>query len=116
MPDLNNKAAMEEIKLVLKKHDLAGVVFVGSKTHTDFLFELCPSWTCTSMDVKGLLRVRAKGKDPAVVESLRLTVSTFAGFSDAMRATEKNFAAILAEIGKSAEFSHFSRLEQPPPT
>ncbi len=113
MPDPKNKAAMEEIKLVLKKYDLAAVVFIGSQTHTEFLFELCPSWTFTSMDDNGQLRIKAKGKDPAVVESLRLTVSMIAGFSDAMRATDKNFGAIIAMIGQSADFSHFSRLEKP---
>lgn len=37
MPDAKLKEAMEEIKAVLTKHDIAAIVLLQSQTHSEFL-------------------------------------------------------------------------------
>ncbi len=46
MPDPKLLAAMEEIKVVLHKHDIAAVVILSSQTHVEYLHEISPSWSC----------------------------------------------------------------------
>ena len=46
MPDPKLKAAMAEIKAVLRKHDIAGCINLASATHTEYLMEIDPSWSC----------------------------------------------------------------------
>lgn len=53
------KIAMEEIKAILHKHDIAGFVTLHTPGHTEFLMELQPSYSCCR--VQGdQIRVRAK--------------------------------------------------------
>lgn len=84
MPDVRIKPAVDEIKAVLEKHDMAAVVFIASPTHVEFLYRLEASWTCIRLEPAGL-RIRANSKDPAQVEALRVSCGTLAGFSDAAR-------------------------------
>lgn len=44
------KAAMEEIKAILKKHDLAGVVILNTPDVMEHLFHLQASWNCFRID------------------------------------------------------------------
>lgn len=47
------KAAMEEIKQVIKKYEIGGAITIASKTHAEFLYEL-PAWSCVSFTDRGL--------------------------------------------------------------
>lgn len=56
------KKAMEEIKDILRKNDIAGFVTLHTPGHTEFLMELQPSYSCCR--VQGdQIRVRAKLMD-----------------------------------------------------
>lgn len=75
------KAAMEEIKAVLTKYDIAAVAILQSKTHGEWLNEITPSWSCAKMerDEKGRQGIRFKatlqeyGSKEARNEAIRLT-------------------------------------------
>ena len=61
-PKLKN--AMEEIKEVLRKHDIAGVVVLHSPGFGEFLLKVNPSYSCASIDeLNGMMKFRAKRED-----------------------------------------------------
>jgi hypothetical protein len=49
------KEAMEEIKVILRKYDVGASVTLVSPTHSEFLYELEPTWSCVRFtnDPKG---------------------------------------------------------------
>lgn len=53
MPDPKLKIAMEEIKDILLKHEIAGAITLVSKTHSEYLYHF-PKWSCVSMSDRGL--------------------------------------------------------------
>lgn len=114
MPDPKIKPVIAEIEAVLKKHDMAGIVFVASKSHTQFLYHLFPKWGCITPQDDGGIRIRAKSKDPAQVEALRLSIGMIAGFSDAMGIGVKNMNGLLAQLSNYTDISHTSTAEDYP--
>lgn len=54
-------AVIEEIKAVLVKHNVAGLVMVQSPERMAFLHHLCPTWTCCKQQQTPLgLELRVK--------------------------------------------------------
>jgi hypothetical protein len=110
----------DEISAVLKKHDVAGVVILSNKTHTDFRMDVSPTWSCAKTEnaEDGLmLRVRCKRVDfpsqESQTETLRLTLGAFLGTADALRILGENIEAVMAMIGRAGiEFSHRSTREE----
>lgn len=113
------KAAMEEIKAVLVKYDIAGVCQLESKTHGEWLNHITPSWSCAFFEdeKQTLLRVRALLKDypskEARNEAIRLTTSMILGFKDGserlarnMEAVAKMISKIVGEIEQVSRFDH----------
>jgi hypothetical protein len=89
MPDPKLLTAIEEIKDVLKKHDIAAVVFLGSQSHTQYLLHINPTWSCASLEGGGnVLRFRAKRKDFPSAEAheqcIADSVGMIFGFKHAM--------------------------------
>lgn len=56
------KEAMEEIRSVLKKYDIAGAVTLASPTHSEYMNEISPSWSCARIETtpEGKKSVRFK--------------------------------------------------------
>lgn len=113
------KLAMAEIVAVLKKHDIAGIAVLQSKTHGEWLNEITASWTCTQMETDGtneVLRVRAKVADypskEAQQETVRLTVSMLCGFRDGAGRIKDNMESLLALLSGQMEIEHISRFDQ----
>jgi len=79
------KAVMAEIKALLRKHDLAGIVHLQSEQHGECLLEPGPTWTCARLD-DGLLRVRARLEDYGSTElrdqAIRRTLGMLVSFRD----------------------------------
>lgn len=118
MPDPKLKTAMEQIKAVLKKHDIGGIVVLGSQTHTQFSREYTPTWTCISLeehDGKTVLRVKALRKDFSSLEAhkkcLEDSMGLLAGFADAIENEREQLVAVLLQIAKTVQFEHVSKLE-----
>lgn len=116
MPDPQLKTAMEEIKAVLRKYDIAGIVFLGSQSHSEFLLGINPSWSCAKFEAENELRIRAKREDFPSLEAqkkcLTDTVGMLAGFRDLAENAQENLGNVLAMLGKHIEISHRSTLER----
>ncbi len=56
------KIAIEEIKEILKKHDIAAVVVLSAPDFVEYLTRIDPSYSCASF-IEGGIRVRAKKED-----------------------------------------------------
>lgn len=117
MPDPKLKAAMEEIKVILHKHDIAGMVFLQSPQNGEFLYHLNPSWSCVTLEDSGVCRIQAKRDEFPSLEAqekkITESVGMLNGFHDlALQATD-NMRTMLKLIGTKMEFSHRSRLEPP---
>ncbi len=62
MPDPKLKKAMEQIKKICLKNDIAAQVILVSPTHSEFLYHLSPSWSVVTLKNNGL-RFRSKKED-----------------------------------------------------
>ena len=56
------KKAAEEIKEILKKHDIAATIALHTPGHTEFLLELTPSYSCATVN-QDHIRFKAKKED-----------------------------------------------------
>jgi hypothetical protein len=116
MPDPKLKTAMEEIKVILRKHDIGAVVMLASPTHTEYLYELGPTWAC--VQVQGdQIRVRAHHSDfpstAAQRQAVTDTASLFLGLRDASELAVDNLSRIVAMLAPHLDITHFSRHEAP---
>lgn len=119
MPDPILKTAVAEIDAILKKHDIAGVVVLTSKTHVEYLMGISPTWSCCTYEdtPQGkLLRVRAKAVDypskEARNEAISDTVGMLMGLSDVMENTVTWLGETCGMIGKQIPFTHWTRQEK----
>lgn len=119
MPDSNLKAAMEEIKAVLKKHDCAGLVTLASPSHTEYLYGISPSWSCAwlqPMPDGFAIRIRSKLKDypskEAQKKSVEATTGMFLAFANMAERQQRQMAQLIAMLGKQFdEISHWEKEE-----
>ena len=56
------KKAMEEMKEILRKHDIAGVVVLHTPGHSEYHNHLSPSYSCASINSEGNLDIKASKK------------------------------------------------------
>lgn len=71
------KTAMNEIKQVLKKHDIAGFVMIHSPDgFTEYLNHINPSYSCAFLE-NDQLRVRLKTSEVGRVKAQKLASDTF---------------------------------------
>jgi hypothetical protein len=115
MPDPKLQSAMEEIKVILKKHDIAANVVLASPSHMEYLREICPSWACLKVEDSGI-RIKALRKDypdlGAWRKHVEVTVGMIAGFADALQNESEQMTTILVVIGKTGlSIDHFTREE-----
>lgn len=66
------KEAAEEIKVVLRKHDIAGVFeLFNGEGHAEFIYHIEePTWSCLHWDKEGI-RFRAKAKTGGPMEKAK---------------------------------------------
>lgn len=109
------KEAMEEIKAVLAKHDIGGIVLLQSRTHGEWLNEITPSWSCAKQNGKEL-RIKALRKDypsPELhQETVRLTVSMIMGFKDGAERIRSNMEQVAEALSRQMEIEHISRFDK----
>lgn len=120
MPDEKLLAVIEEIKALLIKHDVAGMVWLASQDSTQYLHQLSPTWSCASFEpALGGIRFRAKRIDFASreehVKCLQNTIGMLASFLDVAILAEENLNKILGLVGQSVVFDYVSRHEPPKP-
>lgn len=110
---------LDEIRAVLKKHDMAGLVIVSNPTHTDFTMELDASWNCfkTEHHDKGVfLRIRSKRDEYPNRETqhavLQRTVGTVVTIGDVLRRLSGNVEQLLVRLSKSMKIEGVSTLQR----
>jgi len=120
MPDPSLKAAMEEIKAVLKKHDCGAMVTLASENNIEFLYEISPSWSCASfqrMPDGGLaIRVRSKLKDypskAVQTKVLSLTAGMFLAFANQAERQQEQMGALMRTLAPHLrELTHWEKDE-----
>lgn len=105
---------MKEIRAVLRKHDLAALVIIGSPTHTQFLIEPETSWSVAKFeqlpDGTTGMRIRAKHNDPPERrEKLRLTTGLVLGWIAGIDEVQKALQWMAMELGKKIGIEHVDR-------
>lgn len=120
-PDPHLQAAMEEIKSVLTKYDIAAIVVLSSPKHNEYLYKLDPTWTCIrdERDAEGrMVGIRVNSKEVPKEQKKQVitdSVGTIASFLDITRVTVDRMETMLAMLAKHVEFDHFTREIKPPP-
>jgi rhamnose utilization protein RhaD (predicted bifunctional aldolase and dehydrogenase) len=115
MPDPKLKLAMEEMKEVLKKHDIVGSIILASPTHLEYLRHYQASWSYAWLEPDGLLRVKLKremfNSKEEQKKALEDTVGTFAGLYDAYINEAENMQKVIMMVGKQVPFDHHTSHE-----
>jgi hypothetical protein len=98
------KKAMEEIKAILKKHDVGGVVILHTPGHSEYLHKLDPSYSCAKVDgnevrIRAKLQEDFKGDKDAWYKKVRDTVNMF----NLLASTCGNTAMSLFEISQKLD-------------
>lgn len=111
MPDEKLNQLGEEIAALLRKHDVAGAVFMASPSHTRYVIELCPSWSCARVefeDERGamLLRVRTthlpeKQKKPVLEQTLGLIL----GLINVMRKSADGLEKLVVTVTREGNLT-----------
>ena len=118
MPDPKLKTAATEIEAILTKHDIAGIVILSSTTHTEYLMELSPTWSCCTWENRPegkLLRLRANRADYPTKEAHNLaienSVGLVMGFIDTTKAVTGFLNEVAGMIAEKIEFNHWTKRE-----
>ena len=107
------KKAMEEIKAVLKKHDIAGSIVLHSPGFSEYLNHIDTSYSCATLESGGI-RVRSKGRPK---QHLADTVNMVTHFSETSGRVAMQFFELKALLEKHIDIdetdgSHTSHTEQ----
>jgi len=117
MPDPKLQAAMEEIKAVLTKHDIAGIILLESQKYAEYYYELSPTWSCAKIE-GDQLHIRAKREhfpsDVAQAKCLTETIGMIVGFGDMTARTLDAVTKTIKMIGEHFDVVHQTRAEPPP--
>ncbi|MFA6058943.1 MAG: hypothetical protein WC756_12145 [Taibaiella sp.] len=103
------KAAMEEIKQILKKHDIAGAIVIHTPGHTEYHLRIDPTYSCARIDGESI-RVKASLKDLGKNAFTRITGDTanmLHGLGTCMGGMSLNIFDISDELDKTTNAEHF---------
>jgi hypothetical protein len=114
MPDPKLKVAMAEVKEVLAKYDIGAIVLLASPTHSEYLYEFSPTWSCAKIE-GAQLRVKALRADfpseEAQVKCLKETIGMLAGFADLSAQSLEALTRVLKMLGEHLNIAHQSKHE-----
>jgi hypothetical protein len=113
------KAPLAEIRAIIKKHDIGGLIILGSRTHTDFGFELSPSWSCAKLeqDDQGRAGIRFLSKlvdYPSRAEQkkhIEATTGLLMGLLHVLTRNKDDLETVIAALGSRFDISHWDREE-----
>lgn len=90
------KKAMEQIKAILKEHDIAAMVVLHTPGHSEYVIRIDPSYSCAKFEGEDRIRVKAKLKED------------FAGDKNAWEQTlsdTSNMLSLIGEVGARVSMS-----------
>lgn len=115
MPDPILKEAMEEIKAVLAKHDLAAVVLLAGPAHMEWFYELSPTWSCAKL-TGDQMRIHALRSEYPTLEAHKKivteTVGLVFGFVDVCKKATEDMSKVAIMLGHHMDIQHWSRDER----
>ena len=116
MSDPILKAAMEEIKPILKKYDCAAIVLLSSSDNMEFLYELSPTWSCAKLNSNGELRIRAKANEypdkSMQKRTVEKTTGIFFGFLDLLEKAKRDMSSVANLLASHfKDITHWSKEE-----
>ncbi len=91
------KMAMEEIKAILGKHDIAGAVILHAPGFSEFLFSPTPSWSVARLESTGFLRIKTNPADPKEVKKKQVedTLDMISGMAKSSMEITKGCQAMM---------------------
>lgn len=114
MPDPKLKAAMEEIKVVLRKHDIGGVAILSSEKHSEYLVDFEATWNALRNMPDGL-RFLCKRENYPTQAAQKITlansIGALMGTVDVMYQIREALVQLLSQVAQDVEFSHVSKNE-----
>ena len=117
MPDPKIQQVMDKISALLKEADLAGIAFVASPSHTQYLHHIEASWTACKMEAPGHLRLRCKRADYPTKEqwqeTMRLSVGTIMSLMHVTESTAQQLYGVVRALGSKMDISHVDIDEGP---
>lgn len=109
-------AAIEEIKAVLAKYDLAGMIVVQSPNESAFLHKIDPSWSCAKFEERPngtMVRIKAKRAEYPTKEAHQNTVTATTGmifsFMNQSARTHEQMTSVAEMLGRHFDVSHFEK-------
>ena len=103
------KIAMEEIKEIIKKHDIAASVVLHTPGHCELLLKLDPSYSCSFVDGDSV-RIKAKLADFATVEErnqkIKDTANMFSLLSDVTSQSAINLLHVSQNLDERVGAEH----------
>lgn len=110
------KEAIEEIKAIIKKHDIGGAVLLHGKNHSEFLMEISPSWSCMELEhIKdGAYGIRFKAKIATgpkhEQERAAWTAGMIMSLTEETAFLNEQFTKLAAMLGKHMGIEHISKM------
>jgi hypothetical protein len=106
------KKAMEEIKEILRKHDIAGTVTLHTDGHAEYLNHITPSYSCANIDeLNGRFELRAKkihfSNEAERHNKLRATSNMLSLLADVTAKNVLNLINASETVDKFLEAEHF---------
>lgn len=108
------KKAMEEIKEILIKHDIAGIVALHMPGFSEYLMKIDPSYSCAKFEEGGSsIRIRARlqedfnGNKDAHEKALTDTSNMFKLLSKAAGVAAVAVMSISEDLDKKIDADHF---------
>lgn len=119
MPEAHVTAALEEIKAVLKKHDVAGFIVVQSPTNAQYFYGIEPTWSCAKFHPApggDVIRIRAKeseyGSKEARDTAIADTAAMIVGFMQLAEQAVENFTRLAGMLSHHVGITSFLRDER----
>ena len=105
------KKAMEQIKAILKEHDIAAYVVLHTPGYREYLNHISPSYSCAKFEGDSAVRVRAKLEDyggDAKIRNQKLTdtVNMVSHFTDALSRDALNYIQLTEQLEEITSATH----------
>lgn len=102
---------MEDVKKVLDKYDIAGLVIIHKPGFGEYYLKIDPTYSCAKYDAAGNIRIKAKqsdynGNTVAKMKAISETANMFKVISDLSDLTSDMVKQISAFVDKETGAEH----------
>lgn len=105
--------AVQEIKAVMARHNVAGVFVVGDEVFSEIHYCVSPTWSIASITDAGELRLHAKREEfpslDAQVQAIAASAAMFIEFERLTADANRNMQSAVAMLGTKFSIQHSAR-------